>query len=675
MEQKKISKKQKSKKRRKRLIITVGIFGFFLILTVLAVEYTSQSQFCSACHYMKPFFQSWKTSSHSQFECSECHYPPSGGIRSKLRKKIEGLVMVGRYWTKLYVKSKPWAEIRDETCLREGCHKKRLLEGPVQFKKVTFDHKIHLSDLKRGKKLQCTSCHSQIVQGEHITVTESTCFICHFKESEHYPKIDDCSHCHRKENLVGKEGLRFNHSIVFENNFACDKCHSNTILGDGEVPRENCFKCHGELDRLSKFDDTDLIHTEHISSHKIECNQCHMEIQHKIIKDIEAIADCQTCHVDFHKAQKILYSGEGAKGISHPMPNIMMEKGLSCKGCHIFHETKGPEDMIAGSTMVSQGKACESCHGKGFSRILKDWEISTDKKLRQMQAIYQKASREIRLTQHANKNKAQAQLDEALFDMEIVKNGKAVHNISFSQQLLMTAYKKILEALASIKSSYKPEKITTVSAEVPTQCANCHAGIEEINTTIFGLTFPHKKHLIEQKIDCSTCHSNVRKHGEFIATKQSCATCHHKDTKIDCGSCHRLQQSFYQGGITAGQEIPKDIMAEAEVECTDCHLSGEDKIFRPNKGKCLDCHDEDYADIFDEWQNFVKDQALSIESSLKKLNKMELNTEEKNIALETEKTIQKIKLDGSSGVHNFMFSEDVLTKLKKKIESIGKITK
>ncbi|NIM59014.1 MAG: hypothetical protein GTO16_08745, partial [Candidatus Aminicenantes bacterium] len=238
---------------------------------------------------MKTFYQSWKTSSHGDIECASCHYLP--GPKSKIRAKIEGILQVGRYWTKLYLKSKPWAEIPDESCLRRGCHEKRLLEGLVKFKKVAFDHKIHFTDLKRGKRLRCTSCHSQIVQGEHITVTESTCFICHFKESEHYPQISACYHCHHKEDLVSEKTSRFNHSPVFDNGFECDKCHSNTIIGDGEIPRENCYKCHWEMDRLNKYDDTDLIHYEHIFSNKIECNQCHLDIQHKIVKDIEAISD------------------------------------------------------------------------------------------------------------------------------------------------------------------------------------------------------------------------------------------------------------------------------------------------------------------------------------------------------------------------------------------------
>ncbi|MBN1223284.1 MAG: cytochrome c3 family protein [Candidatus Aminicenantes bacterium] len=658
-------------KRKKRLIILAGVAVIFVVLLVIAIEFTSHSGFCASCHYMKPFFQSWEISSHAAFECSKCHYPPSGGIRSKLRKKIEGLVMVGRYWTKLYVKSKPWAEIRDENCLQSGCHDKRLLEGVVKFKKIVFDHKIHLTDLRRGKQLQCTSCHSQIVQGEHITVTESTCFICHFKESEHFPQIAACSHCHKKNILINEETSRYNHTLVFENGYSCDKCHSHTITGDGEVPKENCYKCHYERERLEKYDDTDLMHTEHISEDKIECNQCHLDIQHNIIKDIEAIADCRTCHTDFHMAQKNLYMGEGGKGIAHALPNVMLEKGLSCKGCHIFHEESGGQ-LIKSDTFISKAQACESCHGQGFSRILAEWETSTNKKLKEIKSIYERSWREVRESKHAKRENAESLIKDALFNIELVDKGKSVHNIAYSQELLASAYKLLQEALRAVESSYKPPGFAVVSEEIPTQCSNCHAGIEEINASIFGLNFPHKSHLLEQKISCDTCHSNARRHGEFIATKQSCATCHHKNPEKNCAQCHLLQNTLYRGGTLNGYDVPKDTMAEAEVECTDCHLNNQSEISRPDKNKCLDCHEEDYAEIQTDWQESVQNLIQTLTTHLEHKKKLPLTEQEKTVFRDIERTLQKIKLDGSSGVHNYIFVEDTLADLKNKIESIGK---
>ena len=92
-----------------------------------------------------------------------------------------GLVQLLKYVTATRARG-PSAEIPDASCLRSGCHETRLLSGRVDFHGIPFDHTPHLEEGRRGKTLRCTSCHSQIVQGSHMTVTTTTCFLCHFKD-------------------------------------------------------------------------------------------------------------------------------------------------------------------------------------------------------------------------------------------------------------------------------------------------------------------------------------------------------------------------------------------------------------------------------------------------------------------------------------------------------------
>jgi len=654
------------KKKKKIRIILLICAGAFFILLLASIEITSHSKFCSTCHYMKPFYKSWEESSHSEVKCSACHFAP--GIRSKIRAKIEGLMMVGRYWTKLYLKSKPWAEIPDESCLRQGCHDKRLLEGQVKFNKIVFDHQIHFADLKRGKQLRCTSCHSQIVQGDHITVTNSTCFICHFKKSEHYPQISECSHCHLQQDLVSEEASRFNHTLVYRNNLKCDTCHSHILIGDGEVPRENCFKCHFETERLNKYDDTDLMHTKHIAENKIECTLCHLDIQHKTVKDIETIADCRTCHIDLHKAQNYLFIGQGGKGLDKPMPNVMWEKGISCKGCHIFHEESGR--TIKSETSVSKTDACEYCHGKGFARILRNWETATEKKLGQIRTIFTRANQEINRSRHPDREKAKSLLDDADFNIDLVIQGKSVHNMGYSQELLQAAYNMMVEALGFINSSYLPQAFQVSTKEIPTECANCHAGIEEINAPVFGLEFSHNRHLMDEKISCSACHSNLRKHGELIATKKSCASCHHQESRKECTACHTIQRDFYQGGTFNGYQVTADIMSQADVACSDCHLGERNQVIRSDKNKCLDCHDEDYSELFSEWQESVKLLLRDVRSDLQKSKKLRLSDTQKAQLIKIENILRKIEFDGSFGIHNYLFIEEFLSASQKTLQAL-----
>ncbi len=653
-------------KRKKRRLLLFGVPVVLIGLFIVSVEVTSTSTFCSSCHYMKPFFESWKTSSHKDVQCKVCHYPP--GMKSFFRTKIEGLVMVGRYWTRLYVKSKPWAEIQDESCLRPGCHDRRLLEGKVKFGQVVFDHKAHFDDLKRGKKLRCTSCHSQIVQGEHITVTPSSCFLCHFKDKTPEVRTGECAVCHRKDELLALKE-RFDHTPVFDNGYRCDKCHSRIVSGDGEVPKENCDKCHFERDRLEKYNDTDLMHRTHITANKIECEQCHREIQHKIVKDIETIADCQACHQGTHSAQKILYTGQGGKGIPHPMPNIMLEKGLSCQGCHMFHVGSGRLDR--GDTLTASGAACESCHGRGFDRILKNWENSTKKRLAEIKDISAQAAVAVRSAAGPKKKESSALLDEARFNIDIVEKGKSVHNMAYSQELLTASLEKIREALAVVGSSYRPEATTLLSRETPNACLTCHAGIEEITRPVFGLQFSHRKHAVGQKLKCSTCHSNVRRHGELTATKASCASCHHQESKKSCGECHALQKTLFEGGALEDVKVPKDIMAEAGASCPDCHLDKAKKVVRPDGGACVACHDEKYRATFTEWRDDVRSRVEKIRSTLHALYKKPLTDPEKAVVQKTEEALRMIDLDGSSGIHNYLFIGEYLTKTSGAIKSLS----
>jgi nitrate/TMAO reductase-like tetraheme cytochrome c subunit len=655
------------KKRRITLKTALIAFGILLVVFVASVELTSTSKFCSVCHYMKPFYQSWQASAHKDIECKVCHYPP--GIANTIKAKMEGLVMVGRYWTKLYLKSKPWAEIQDESCLQKGCHDRRLLEGPVKFKSVAFDHKAHFADLKRGKQLRCTSCHSQIVQGQHITVTESSCFLCHFKETENTPQVSSCQNCHRKDQLVA-DASRYNHQVVFDKGFKCDKCHSQVIVGDGAVPKENCYKCHFEKERLDKYADTVLVHNTHIAKNKIECTQCHLAIQHKIVKDVETIADCKTCHTGSHQAQRILYTGVGGKGVDHPMPNVMLEKGLSCKGCHMFHEETGGR-LVKSETSISGDGACESCHGSGFRKILKSWEASTTAKLAAIDAVYRQALQEVKSAAPAKRTAAAAILDEAAFNIDVVDRGKSVHNISYAQELLRAALDKIEQALAVAGSAYKPDRSSFKEQKTPNTCLNCHQGIDETVGLAFGMSFPHKKHVAAQNLACDKCHSNAKRHGELIAPKAYCTSCHHKDPGKDCTSCHTLQKTVYQGGTLGEVKVAKSPMAEAETECKACHLAKDKTIVRPTSAPCVECHEKSYDKTLADWLAGFRAKRDAVRAALVAVNRAALSEAQKAELASVEALLRALDQDGSSGVHNHAFVDDALAKTLARIKTWG----
>ena len=176
-----MTRRDPEKRRRVLRIVVQGIILLILLAGLGAVgfiEYAAQPSFCTNCHNMQPYYDSWTTSTHQDVPCIKCHYAP--GIKAEAMGKMQAANQVVKYVTGTYG-TKPWAEIEDAACLRSGCHSTRKLEGELTFLGVRFDHRHHLTALRRGKQLRCTSCHSQIVQGDHVAVTKSTCFLCHFQ--------------------------------------------------------------------------------------------------------------------------------------------------------------------------------------------------------------------------------------------------------------------------------------------------------------------------------------------------------------------------------------------------------------------------------------------------------------------------------------------------------------
>ena len=62
--------------------------GIGLIATYGMMEMSGTPAFCGSCHVMDPYYESWKTSTHSGIACVDCHIPP--GITAEIEKKWPG---------------------------------------------------------------------------------------------------------------------------------------------------------------------------------------------------------------------------------------------------------------------------------------------------------------------------------------------------------------------------------------------------------------------------------------------------------------------------------------------------------------------------------------------------------------------------------------------------------
>lgn len=566
------------------------VFGIGLVLTFSAVEVTSKPSFCGSCHIMAPYYKSWKSSSHGKIACVECHIPP--GVTAEIRKKYEAISMVARYFTGTYG-TKPWTEVADAACLR--CHERRLLAGKELLGDVLFDHSAHLTEMRRGKTLRCTSCHGQMVQGSHIAVTTSTCILCHFKGAKEGEGTTRCVLCHQVPDMSYKLGtVTFQHADVSRFGMECRWCHAQPQGSTGEVPRERCQTCHNQVDRLEEYDNDVLLHQKHVTEHKVDCMDCHLQLQHvapiagksaakaeAAVKSAaarihQAASDCKACHEAGHSPQLALYTGTGGRGVAS-IPSPMFEAGVRCEGCHT--SLPGREAAVNRATDVS----CMSCHGAGYRKIYLGWKAGTEQRAAAV-------GRQLEETARALGSGASTRLADAQFNQSLVSRGHGLHNVSYSYALLRQSH-------ADMNAARREKGLAPLPAPwreppYPATCFDCHDGIQDQRGEIFGKPYAHSRHVVDAKIECKVCHRTheEKTEGEVLRFgSEGCVSCHHKPPVANCLSCHgevkkKVVKSF-RGDFDHAVHID-----DAEKTCVDCH-----DLKQPmpgiKKAACLECHD------------------------------------------------------------------------------------
>jgi nitrate/TMAO reductase-like tetraheme cytochrome c subunit len=418
-----------------RFLAVLASFLFLLVILVFCAGwYTSRSDFCRSCHIMEPYYDSWKASSHKDVPCIECHFAP--GFGGKLRGKMLGLVQLAKYVTSSEG-PRPAAEVPDASCLRFGCHETRLLSGMSVYKGINFDHSPHLGETRRGMQLRCTSCHSQIVQGEeHMAVTLTTCYLCHFKNMPFNEDLSACTNCHQipdKEFDLGG-GVKFTHDLAYKKGVDCINCHSDVIRGKGEVPRERCMVCHNREGDLARITDYKFMHQKHVSDHKIDCLDCHLKIEHSLDKNrlMHFAENCQSCHPDHHEEQIKMFQGVG----SEMMPGLqggMTATRIVCQACHKVKEVSSTGTVLWSASM----KMCSTCHEASEVQELKSYHDSLRVALPKIKTEIARARQALE-TASLKPERAKAvaeELDKIQHDLDFLIVGEDIHNIHYASKL------------------------------------------------------------------------------------------------------------------------------------------------------------------------------------------------------------------------------------------------
>lgn len=268
--------------------IFLSILLIFSLITYFFAREVMMAQpaICKACHFIYPYYNKWERSTHKMVPCLKCHeYGPLNAISGQLR------FIAGTY------NPRPLTNVPDSKCLQTGCHEMRLIESKVNFTRqmIVFDHKPHFTQHRRGINLHCRSCHSDIVQGEHMKVSVNVCFLCHLNVGDASENKKRCTVCHNEPKAtVQYKGFSFKHIKPLEKGYLCIDCHTSVKLGDGAVPKERCFFCH--VDRTEKFKDPEFVHRQHVTKKQISCFFCHELVEHGNVKieNVERILQDKT---------------------------------------------------------------------------------------------------------------------------------------------------------------------------------------------------------------------------------------------------------------------------------------------------------------------------------------------------------------------------------------------
>ena len=445
------------------IALILGVFVWFTFY------YSSTPEFCESCHFIKPYVDSWRTSTHNMVACNTCHFPP--GIRGTIQAKTSGLIELMKTITGEYG-TVPRSEIEDSSCLQEGCHETRLLKSDVLFEeKYKFDHAPHLADLRRGKKLRCTTCHSQIVQGAHLTVTKSVCFTCHFKghvDDRVLDPIAGCTACHGspEKPIETATGITFDHKPFLERKVPCWNCHADAVQGTGDVPRQICQTCHGESEKLERFEEPEFLHEWHVTKRKVECFQCHGEIRHGRHPERQKGEDsCGTCHSGRHGAHRDIYAGRGGRGVRNA-PGEHFLANVDCIACHGAPIPRRADTVVDTVSHKATEQACVRCHGRKRAGTLKEWKSNLGEMLAEAKAQLAKAEKAYAALPDGDPRKAEAggPLEAARYNCEFVEKASGVHNLNYAMDLLDKA---IDSAAAALRAAQRPA--TSAGTDKPEQ--------------------------------------------------------------------------------------------------------------------------------------------------------------------------------------------------------------
>ena len=423
-------------------LVVAAIGG--VVLGAYGIKVTGHPKFCVSCHNMEEYYASWGHSSHKDVKCIECHAKP--GMAGTVAAKAQGMVQLVQYIAGSYG-TKPHGDISSVTCQQVDCHEEIAGDSKtiMLYDKIKFRHDKHLNEHPNGKTLNCVSCHGQTVEGQHISVSRTTCLTCHFYgRGDKQIATGECLTCHvvpEEEVTFVDEPFSHKDFITDERDVTCVHCHSQVTQGSGIVSRARCMACH--LEEHGTVEDQEEFHLIHVSEGHFDCLNCHEEIKHgerPMAEQLLTSSTCTTCHGNKrHSIQEAIYSGTALADLD-TMPDTMYEAGVACDGCHDDAQIEKMGNITL-TSRLSGAKQCVDCHGdEDYTDQLSEWQETTKEMVGELLPALEKLEKALESSQAPAEKLAGARKLSASARMKlefVLKDGShGAHNIGYVIEIL-----------------------------------------------------------------------------------------------------------------------------------------------------------------------------------------------------------------------------------------------
>ena len=341
-------------------IATLGVA--FVVFTVTSIEVTSQNWFCNSCHIMNPYYASWKSSSHADVNCTQCHIPP--GFGNFVSAKLNGLGQVVDDVLDR-TSSKPSAAVLDASCTRSGCHSAEKLraDGVRKNGKFLFDHGKHLGKEYDGIEIHCTTCHSHVEGNSHFKVNTNACVTCHLARPQQAPAVqvvDFIKDAARKAPapatpatalstspaVTSIPGVEPTAATVPTTQTEASLTAAARMVSPEKVAPNSCKNCHEAPQKEFTYRGLKVVHSEYLA-YGAACESCHSGVTAKP----QPVRDdhCFNCH-EFGK-ERFTTSAQ-----THHIHSAGAHK-VECLSCHGV-TAHGPKAQAVRMDRLE----CESCH-------------------------------------------------------------------------------------------------------------------------------------------------------------------------------------------------------------------------------------------------------------------------------------------------------------------------